>query len=214
MLARLTLEAREDTAVEARARTSNRTQPDRVSGLSDEQVVALAVSDRSYFRLLYERYADRIYWYAKVRTGSDAAADDIVSETMLAALEGLHRFDPTRGTFAAWLFVIGQRKTVDHQRAHQRILRLVTRMRQRAVPGFDDGALDHLVAEEQAAEVRGLLRGLPAGYQEILALRYSAGLSGEEIATVLDISHSTARKRLSRATRRFSERMIRDETQP
>lgn len=205
---------RKEAAVEARARNVKSERPARVPGLSDEQVVALAVSDRSYFRLLYERYADRIYWYAKVRTGSEAAADDVVGETMLAALESLHRFDPARGSFAAWLFVIGQRKTVDQQRAHQRFLRLAARLRQRVESLDEDDALDRVVAEERAAEVRRLLRGLSRGDQEILALRYSAGLTGEEIAAVLDISHSAARKRLSRASQRFIERLERDEPGP
>ena len=70
----------------------------------DAALVAVACRDRREFARLYERYADRLYRYALAQTGSAVAADDIVSETMVAALEGLSRFDSTRGSFAGWLF--------------------------------------------------------------------------------------------------------------
>ena len=175
--------------------------------LSDEQVVALALDDRGHFRLLYQRYADRIYWYATARTGSQTVADDVVSESMLAALEHLERWDPRRGTFAAWLFVIAQRKVVDQQRAYQRLRRLAARMQQLREPETDVDALDQLLAGERASDVQAALRQLARKDREIIALRFAAGLSGEEIAAVLEISHVAARKRLSRAQQRLAERI-------
>jgi RNA polymerase sigma-70 factor (ECF subfamily) len=184
----------------------NREAPQRAE-LSDEQVVALALDDRGHFRLLYQRYADRIYWYATARTGSQTVADDVVSESMLAALEHLERWDPRRGTFAAWLFVIAQRKVVDQQRAYQRLRRLAARMQQLREPETDVDALDQLLAGERASDVQAALRQLAKKDREIIALRFAAGLSGEEIAAVLEISHVAARKRLSRAQQRLAERI-------
>ena len=167
----------------------------------------MALDDRSYFRMLYQRYADRIYWYATARTGSETVADDVVSESMLAALEHLERWDPERGTFAAWLFVIAQRKLVDQQRAYQRIRRLVGRIQNLGEPQDEPDALEQVLAQERASEVREALQRLPVKDREVIALRYAAGLSGEEIAAVLGISHVAARKRLSRAQQRLAERM-------
>lgn len=192
-----------------KARWSNASTADvrQRSELSDEQIVAMTLDDRGYFRLLYQRYADRIYWYATARTGSETVADDVVSEAMLAALEHLERWDPERGTFAAWLFVIAQRKLIDQQRAYQRIRRLVSRIQQLREPQAEADALDHLLEEERASEVRDALARLPRKDREIIALRFAAGLSGEEIAAVLEISHVAARKRLSRAQQRLARQM-------
>ncbi len=86
----------------------------------DAALVAMALVDRAAFGHLYTRYADRLYWYALGRTGSDAVADDVVLDTMMAALEGLRRFDPTRGSFAGWLFTIAARRIADRDRSHRR----------------------------------------------------------------------------------------------
>lgn len=173
----------------------------------------MALDDRGYFRLLYQRYADRLYWYATARTGSETVADDVVSESMLAALENLERWKPERGTFAAWLFVIAQRKVVDQQRAYQRIRRLVTRIQHLREPQTEPDTLEHLLEQERASEVQEALMRMPANDREIIALRFAAGLSGEEIAAVLGISHVAARKRLSRAQQRLATLMetIRDD---
>ena len=157
--------------------------------------------------MLYQRYADRIYWYATARTGSETVADDVVSESMLAVLENLERWNPELGTFAAWLFVIAQRKVVDQQRAYQRIRRLVVRVQNLGAPQDEPDVLDRLLEEERASEVREALQRLPVKDREVIALRYAAGLTGEEIAAVLGISHVAARKRLSRAQQRLAERM-------
>ena len=167
----------------------------------------MVLADRSHFQLLYERYANRLYWYAIARTGSEAAADDIVSDTMLTAYENLHRFDAKRGSFAAWVFRIGQRKTLDHQRAHQRIRRLLTRARQQTGPRHEVDTLDHILDQERALEVRRAVATLPGGDREIIALRYAAGFSGKEIADHLGVSHAAARKRLSRALQRLASRL-------
>jgi RNA polymerase sigma-70 factor (ECF subfamily) len=199
--------SQEAEIVRARVWTTSVASPVSLPVSSDEQVVAMALADRACFRMLYERYADRLFWYATARTGSETAADDIVSETMLAALEHLERWDPAKGTFSAWLFGIAQRKTVDHQRARQRILRLVARVRQYSPPGLEPDGLEHVLGQERASDVDRALQELSRKDREIIALRFGAGLSGEEIADALGISHAAARKRLSRAQQRLAEQM-------
>ena len=174
---------------------------------ADEQIVAMALDDRRYFRLLYQRYADRIYWFATARTGSETIADDVVGETMLAALENLERWDPRKGTFAAWIFVIAQRKVIDQQRTYQRVRRLMTRIQSMRTTQAEPDSLDWVLEQEQAREIEDAVRRLPATDREIIALRFGAGLSGEEIAAVLGISHVAARKRLSRAQQRLAGRI-------
>ena len=180
--------------------------------MSDEEIVTLALGDRSYFRLIYQRYADRLYRYAISRTGSHVVADDVVSESMLAALEHLDRWDPRRGTFATWLFVIAQRKIIDQQRAHRRILRIIGKVQQSWVSRTEPDALEGLLAAERASEVQGAIAALGSSDQEVIGLRFAAGLSGSEISDVLGIQPAAARKRLSRAMQRLEQQLeARDE---
>ena len=175
--------------------------------LSDEWAVALARSDQRYFGLLYERYADRLYWYAAVRTGSAALADDVVSETIVTVIEQIDRFDARKGSFAAWLFTIAHHKVIDHHRYHQRLRRFLIRSGHRLELAEEEDALDRVLRSERAGQLYGALQRLSPADQEIIALRHSAELSSQAIAEILNVSPPAARKRLSRAMGRLDEQL-------
>ena len=168
----------------------------------DAALVAAACRDRREFARLYERYVDRLYRYALARTGSETAADDIVSETMVAALEGIARFDPGRGSFSGWLFAIAARKLADRGRRHGRVRRLMGRLR--GVDDANEDALETVIRGEDAALARRLLAGLSARDRDLVLLRYSAGLNSVEIAEALGISSGAARVRLMRVLQRLA----------
>lgn len=186
------------------AARSGRGEPG-LPGTDDEVLVQAAVDDPRNFHLLYERYVDRVFWYALSRTRSAADADDVVSETMLAALEHLSSFDPAKGSFAGWLFTIARRKSIDHQRHHQRLLRFLARQRPPEDLVEEQEALERLVRDEDAGRVFAAFQELSKANQDVITLRYSAGLSSKEISDVLGITDSAARMRVSRATRRLGE---------
>lgn len=168
----------------------------------DAALVAAARRDRREFAGLYERYVDRLYRYALARTGSETVADDIVSETMVAALEGLARFDPTRGSFAGWLFAIAARKLADRGRRQGRVQRLVGRLR--GAESSHEDTLETVIRGEEAATVRRLLARLSSRDRELVLLRYSAGLNSSEIAEALGMSSGAARVRLMRVLQRLA----------
>ncbi len=180
------------------------------NSLSDEQVVALALDDRHSLGLLYERYADRLYWYASVRTGSATAADDIVGDTMIAVLENLESFDGARGSFASWLFAIAHRKVMDHHRYHQRLRRFISRSGRRLELDAEEDALERVLRQERTGELYSALCQLRPEDQNLIALRYSAELPSTEVAAVIGTTPATARKRLSRAMDRLHEHLDRE----
>ena len=170
----------------------------------DAALVVAAQRDRQEFASIYERYADRLFRYALARTGSPAIADDVVSDTMLAALEGISDFDPGQGSLAGWLFAIATRRIADRGRQLGRFRRALARVWTTLPPELDDDLLEVVVRTEDARLVRQLLGRLSGADRELVLLRYSAGLNAAEIADVLDISHGAARMRLSRALDRMS----------
>lgn len=175
---------------------------DSEAGADDAELVLAARREREQFARLYERYADRLYRYALGRTGSAEAADDIVSETMLAAMEGLQGFDAERGTFDGWLFGIARHQLSARERRQGRFRRAIARVWS-PTPTEDD-TLDTLIRYEDVLLVRRLLATLSPADRELVLLRYSGGLRTAEIAEVLGIAHGAARMRLSRALQRMN----------
>ena len=62
-----------------------------------------------------EQYGDGLYRYARARVASRELAEDLVQETLLAALRSQDRF-ANRSSVRTWLFSILRHKIVDHYR--------------------------------------------------------------------------------------------------
>jgi RNA polymerase sigma-70 factor (ECF subfamily) len=168
----------------------------------DARLVSDALANRDAFAALYVRYADRLYRYALAHTGAVSAAEDIVSETMLAAIEGLERFDPQRGAFAGWLFGIAGRQVSARRRRQHRFLRVLPRVWE--PERLDDDPLTTIVRGADATRLREHLAQLPDRDREIVLLRYGAELTSAEIGEVLGMKSSAVRVRLMRALDRLA----------
>jgi RNA polymerase sigma-70 factor (ECF subfamily) len=84
--------------------------------LDDSRLANRAINDNSAFAELYRRHFDRVYRYHIARTGSIADAQDLTTQTFIAALEGIASFRG-EGSFCAWLLGIARRKMALHYRA-------------------------------------------------------------------------------------------------
>src|SRR4030095_13543162 len=71
----------------------------------DDALVQAAIGDRLQFGELYHRYVGRVYKYIFARVGDTHDAQDLTSQTFLAALQDIDRYRGC-GQFAAWLFTI------------------------------------------------------------------------------------------------------------
>lgn len=158
------------------------------------------------FADLYHEYAERLFRYALARTRSRQIAEDIVGDTLLHAFEHRSQFDPSRGSLAGWIFGIANHEVVNQQRYHQRVRRLLTRLRPQLSP--PDGLAEMVIRQEQTVEVSRAFNRLSISDQDVVALRFGAGLSSVEIAATLDISHSAARVRLHRAVQRLKAELV------
>jgi RNA polymerase sigma-70 factor (ECF subfamily) len=172
------------------------------AGPSDAELALAARSAPQAFEQLYQRYADRLYRYAAGLTGSTSQADDIVSDTMIAAFEQLQRFDPARGSFAGWLFTIARRRIVDDQRRLSRLRRAFQRHGPES--SVADDPLTSVIRSEDAARLRAALLRLAKHDRDVLLLRFVVELSGPEIADILQISPGAVRVRVHRALGRLS----------
>src|SRR5271165_1791769 len=76
---------------------------------ADSQEAAIVRDDASAW---LERHGDALYCYARARVGACDLAEDLVQETLLAALEARQQF-AGRSSVRTWLFSILRHKIVD-----------------------------------------------------------------------------------------------------
>ncbi|MCH2175589.1 MAG: sigma-70 family RNA polymerase sigma factor [Lentisphaeria bacterium] len=65
-------------------------------------------------------YGDYLYRFALSRLSDPSAAEDVVQETLLAAIKGVERYDETKVDFKFWLRGICRNKIVDTIRKRMR----------------------------------------------------------------------------------------------
>lgn len=145
--------------------------------LDDAALVKHARNDAEAFAALYRRYLSPLYRYLYRRLGNEKDVEDLTAQVFTEALEGLAAYRE-RGRFASWLFTIARRRLVDLYREK--------------VPGELDDAPDGMPGLQSALEqdetysrLAELLKQLDDTQQEVLRLRFAAGLEFAEVASIL-----------------------------
>ena len=89
-----------------------------------EAVTAAQNGDKEAFERLYGEYRDKLYFFVLKNIGSRETAEDIVSETFLAAMERINELRAGEA-FGAWLYSVAYKKCADHisnEEAHVRFV--------------------------------------------------------------------------------------------
>ena len=167
----------------------------------DKESVAKSKENPSEFSTLYDRYVQSIYRYLYYRTGSAAEAEDLTSQTFLSALEALPRYQH-QGTFGAWLFRIARGKVIDYVRRRKNQLPL-----EDVYPAESADLLAQLAHADEIASLSALIHQLDEDEQELIRLRYTAGLPFAHIAAVLDSNENTVKKSLYRVMARLQSQL-------
>lgn len=177
---------------------------------SEEDLVRRAIVDLDAFRELYHRFLPRIYTYISYRVpGEDA--EDLVADVFLAALKGLQNFDHRgEGSFAAWLFGIARNLVYSSYRGQ------VTRPRLDALD-FEDELIskqampeETLMHAEQVHRMRALIETLAPRQQEVIRLRFFAGLHNNEVAQLLNLDERTVAAYLYRGLQTLHHRFLKE----
>lgn len=153
------------------------------------------------FAELFDRYAPDIHHYLARRVGD--AADDLVSETFLAAFRQRASYRCDHEHARPWLYGIATNLVRRHARTEQRRYRALAR----SSPGgeldrlFEDEAAERLDASALRMPLAAALADLAKPDRDALLLFAWAQLSYQEIAEALAVPVGTVRSRLNRARR-------------
>lgn len=166
---------------------------------SKQTIRGLAELEPDVWADLYDRHARDVWRFIYRRTNGNAAvADDLASETFLAAVESVAGFDPDRGTVSQWLFGIARRKLADHMRRRVR-LRLVGEP-------LEDTPAPAIKPSYDAERIHDALADLPPTQRDVLNWMYRDNLTVRQIAQRINRSEKAVENLLYRARQRFRAR--------
>ncbi|GAA2362299.1 RNA polymerase sigma factor [Nonomuraea africana] len=176
-------------------------QPAATTEVADAELIRRSWQEPEAFAAVFDRHAPQLHRYAARRLGPDAA-EDVVSETFLAAFQHRRRYDPEYANARPWLYgiasnVIGKRRRDE-----------LSRYRAYVRGGVDPAEITGGLVEDSVSTLTvnrplvAALAGLKAGDRDVLLLVAWVGLSYEEVARALDIPVGTVRSRLNRARKK------------
>jgi len=162
-----------------------------------ELIEACRRGDRDAFRLLFEAHKDRVYSIALRYSGDAASAMDIAQETFLKVLSRIQEFRGEAG-IETWLYRIAVNTCLDYQRRSQRLMPFLSELID-AVSAEGESVLHRLMRAEVEDDIQRIVARLSAEQKMVIVLRYTEGLSYDEIAAILGCSAGTVASRLNRA---------------
>ena len=169
-----------------------------MAGADAELVDRLRRCDRTAFRDLYARYAQRTFAFLMRLARRRDAAEDLQQETWLAVARHAARLEPG-SDLGAWIFTVARnqfrswRRRAPEPTADEAVVELAAA--HHPVAGADAGDID----------LESALAALPEMHREILLLVGVEGLSTDRAAQVLAIRPDAARQRLARARAALAE---------
>lgn len=147
---------------------------------------------------LYDRALPQVYGYLRARTASTPTAEDLTSETFVAAVGAIEAGTVEQVT-VAWLVGIARHKLVDHWRRTGREDRSYASMAAQS-PAEAEDPWDVTIDGMRA---RAVLAGLGPQHRAALTLRYVDGLPVPEVAEVLGRTRHATEALISRARAAF-----------
>lgn len=167
----------------------------------------IAAGDAAAFRELSTSHLSMIVTYTTRILGSTADAEDVAQETFLRAWQHAKRYEP-RARARTWLLAIA------HNLALDRLRRRKTRREEptddqfiEAGPTSDEPAR-LLLRKATALEVMRALDQLPERQKTALLLCHEQGLTGAEIAEVMDASPEAIESLLARGRRALKSLLL------
>ena len=160
--------------------------------------------ERDAFRALFEGYKDKVYSIALRFSGDEALAMDIAQDVFLKLFSSIGDF---RGdaAFSTWVYRLVVNACLDHKRRSWRLIPIADDLL--AVLRAPGNSLDRMLHSEMRDKVRREVEKLSPELRMVVVLRYTEGLSYDEISEVLGCATGTVASRLNRAHKALERRL-------
>jgi RNA polymerase sigma-70 factor (ECF subfamily) len=156
------------------------------------------------FAGLYDRYFPKVYNYVRYRVRLAEVADDVTGRIFEAALEKLGTYDPSRAPMNVWLFAIARNAIADWFRAGNK--REEVYLEDIGEQAGKEPRIENIMeTKEENAMLLKAVSALDARARDIIALKFSSGMTNRDIAHVTGLGESNIGIIIYRAIKTLQE---------
>lgn len=179
-----------------------------------QAVRAARSGDKGAVEALYRHYRKRLWFFVCRNIDSEQAAEDIVSDSFLTAIEKLSELRCDEA-FGSWLYSIAYRKCLQHAQSEAGLARFDSDSELES--SIDQSHLcetvklpcDLIESEETRRQLRGAIESLKPDMRTAVMMYYFEQMSVAEVGEVLGISENAAKQKLFRARKKLCARLER-----
>jgi len=161
-------------------------------------------SDDKTWRAIYDQYLPRVFHFMCYKVGHVQIAEDLTATTFEKAWRNKSHFKKSMGTVQSWLFGIARHVVADHFRKPDREEDNDALTKLNSSPSLVE---DKVQKKQEFEEVFQIVSTFKVEHQELIALKYGAGLNNREIASLTGFSETNVGTILSRLVNKIRKEL-------
>lgn len=173
----------------------------------DQAMIRAADGDQEAFASVYDALAPGVLGVIRAILRDPAMSEEVAQDVFVEAWDSAGRFDPARGSAAAWVYTMARRRAVDRVRSEEASRRRTEEVGAASLAPESDVTSSAVVTREEHAAVRSALGALTDLQRDAIVRAYFGGRTYREVAEELDVPLGTVKTRMRDGLLRLAEEM-------
>ena len=171
---------------------------------NDKRLWLLRSGDERAFAEFIDKYKETVFLCCRTLGLREDEAEDVASETFLAAYRGLRRYKG-RAQLSTWLWSIAYRQAVNYLRKNRRKWQLLAEPDEQLADSEERGPVSVAQDSERVEIVWQAVKRLPRLWATAVILYYRQEKSVADIAKIMQARENTVKTYLFRARERLKQ---------